>query len=236
MLQRVLVAMAVVVFASTAFMPEPAHAQEAPPETYGPGYSGPEVAAIQGRLKYLGYDPGPIDGTFGQPMQYALLAFQKVNNLTSTGTVGPRERDALANPLSPPIGPLASDPNGVAVDLSRQLLFVVRDGNLVLISHISSGGGYQYNCRGRGRRRRCSTAITPTGAFRIGRQQRGWRSGPLGRMYSPQYFTGRGHAIHGSTSVPLEPVSHGCVRIPMHTAEWFPDIVFRGMTVYVYRS
>lgn len=234
MLRRVLLLIAVVVFATTGFMPERAEAQEAPPDSYGVGYSGPEVANIQARLKSLAYDPGPIDGTFGEPLQFALYAFQKVNNLTSTGTVGPEVRAALANPAAPPIGPLASDPNGVAIDLSRQLLFVVRDANVVLISHISSGGGYQYNCRGRGRRRRCSTAITPRGAFRIGRQQLGWRSGPLGRMYSPQYFTSRGHAVHGSTSVPLQPVSHGCVRIPMHTAAWFPNLVFRGMTVYVY--
>jgi len=224
--------MAVVAIATAGFMPEQAQAQEAPPEVYGMGYSGPEVANIQARLWALAYDPGPVNGVFGQELQYALFAFQKVNHLPISGMVAPDVRAALANPVPPAVG-LGSEPDRIEIALGPQLLFLVRNGGVVLISHISSGGGYQYNCRGRGSRRRCSTAITPQGAFRIGRQQRGWRSGPLGRMYSPQYFTSRGHAIHGSTSVPLQPVSHGCVRIPMHTAAWFPNVVLPGMPVYV---
>jgi lipoprotein-anchoring transpeptidase ErfK/SrfK len=226
-------AVVVILIAGAGFMPQPAQAQEAPPDVYGKGYSGPEVANIQARLWALAYDPGPVNGVFGQELEYALFAFQKVNNLPVSGMVAPDVRAALANPIPPPVGTAAPEPDRIEIDLARQLLFLVRNGGVVLISHISSGGGYQYNCRGRGRSRRCSTAITPRGVWRIGSQQRGWRTGPLGRMYSPQYFTSRGHAIHGSTSVPLQPVSHGCVRIPMHTAAWFPNAVLRGMPVYV---
>jgi lipoprotein-anchoring transpeptidase ErfK/SrfK len=166
-------------------------------------------------------------------MEFAMLAFQKVHDLPLSGMIAPDVRLALANPRPAPIGVLAPEPDRVEIDLARQLLVVVRGGRAALISHISSGGNYKYNCRGRGKRLSCKTAITPRGVHRIGRQNVGWRSGPLGRMHSPQYFTGRGHAIHGSMSVPLQPVSHGCVRIPMHTSAWFHNLVFRGMPVYV---
>ena len=37
----------------------------------------------------------------------------------------------------------------------------------------------------------------------------GWDRGPLGSLYRPQYFND-GIAIHGYTSVPSTPASHGC--------------------------
>ena len=60
----------------------------------------------------------------------------------------------------------------------------------------------------------------------------GWETGPLGSLYNSQYFNG-GIAIHGSRSVPAYPASHGCVRISMSAAEWFPDQVSIGTPVYV---
>jgi lipoprotein-anchoring transpeptidase ErfK/SrfK len=64
-----------------------------------------------------------------------------------------------------------------------------------------------------GRDGRQHVARTPTGDFRVYRKVAGVDDGYLGRLYDPAYFRG-GFAIHGSTSVPAEPASHGCVRIP----------------------
>ena len=60
----------------------------------------------------------------------------------------------------------------------------------------------------------------------------GWDSGPLGRLHNPLYFNG-GIAIHGATSVPAYPASHGCVRIPMSASPWMPSKVPNGTPVYV---
>ena len=49
----------------------------------------------------------------------------------------------------------------------------------------------------------------------------GWVTVPLGQMYNPVFFIGTAYAIHGDTYVPLQPVSRGCVRIPMDIAR--PD-------------
>ena len=62
----------------------------------------------------------------------------------------------------------------------------------------------------------------------------GWDESRLGRLYNPVYFNPEdGIAIHGFPEVPTEPASHGCVRIPMSAAEWFPATVPRGTPVYV---
>ena len=61
----------------------------------------------------------------------------------------------------------------------------------------------------------------------------GWGKSPLGQLYQPYYFDG-GIAVHGYTSVPTRPASHGCTRIPMHIAEYFHTLVHVGDPVYVF--
>jgi len=78
----------------------------------------------------------------------------------------------------------------------------------------------------------CRIAGTPTGAFKVYRQDSGWNEGPLGSLYNANFIVG-GIAIHGSNSVPAQPASHGCIRIPMSAAEWFPSKARVGTPVYV---
>jgi hypothetical protein len=79
----------------------------------------------------------------------------------------------------------------------------------------------------------CGVGVTPGGVFTFDRRVDGWREGSLGRMFSPVYFN-YGIAVHGSGNVPNYPASHGCVRIPMHIAEYFPSLVSRGDQVFVF--
>jgi lipoprotein-anchoring transpeptidase ErfK/SrfK len=74
--------------------------------------------------------------------------------------------------------------------------------------------------------------VTPPGSFTIGRRIDGWRTSELGKLYNPLYFNG-GIALHGAPSVPLGPASHGCVRLPMHIAEYAPDLLPNGTPVIV---
>jgi hypothetical protein len=117
----------------------------------------------------------------------------------------------------------------IEVDKARQLLFVYVDGGLRLITHVSTGSNEEYCAEGQ-----CGNkAITPEGAFRFIWRYKGWRESRLGKLYNPVYFTRSGVAVHGSTSVPTYPASHGCVRIPMHIAEYFPSLVKTGDAAYV---
>src|SRR5271165_2612258 len=96
----------------------------------------------------------------------------------------------------------------------------------LLVPH---GGGY-YFCSDGG----CAYAVTPTGNYRTVVFLPGWVTVPLGEMYNPVFFIGTAFAIHGDTDVPLAPVSHGCVRIPMDIAAFFHKLVtVPGEPVYI---
>jgi lipoprotein-anchoring transpeptidase ErfK/SrfK len=197
--------------------------------TLGPGMNGSDIKRIQQRLAQLAYYPGPADGQFGTGTQEAVWAFQEVQGIPVTGTVDSQAGRALAMPRAPQ--PLVRNGGALRVEVSlgRRVLYVYHSNKIVLISHISSGGGYNY-CDGG-----CSYAITPTGNFRTAWRVKGWHRSRLGLMYNPVFFYG-GYAIHGDTYVPLQPVSHGCVRVPMDVGDIFPSLVpGNGIPVYVRR-
>lgn len=54
-------------------------------------------------------------------------------------------------------------------------------------------------------------------------------------MYRPNYFHG-GYALHGMTSVPSYPASHGCVRMTVPTMDRMWSSLWIGMPVAIYRS
>jgi peptidoglycan hydrolase-like protein with peptidoglycan-binding domain len=59
------------------------------------GSTGPDVIALQTRLKDLGFDPNGVDGNFGPGTKAALIAFQKSKGLTADGIAGPQTMNAL---------------------------------------------------------------------------------------------------------------------------------------------
>jgi Putative peptidoglycan binding domain/L,D-transpeptidase catalytic domain len=192
--------------------------------------SGPAVLQLQQRLTALKYYPGPTDGEFGTDTEEAVWAFQETQGLPTSGTVGPQTQAALADPRSPAV--LAPDGGStrVEVNLADEVLVLYQAGQVALVSHVSSGGGYYFCNPGGG----CGYAVTPTGDFHTTTFMPGWVTVPLGEMYNPVFFIGTAFAIHGDTYVPLQPVSHGCVRIPMDIAQFFYTLVpTPGTPVYV---
>jgi len=201
---------------------------EAPPPGLGPGASGPVVAGIETKLASLHYEVGAVDDSYDADTAYAVTAFQKITGMERTGRATDDVVAAInAASSSPPPLVAGGGPDRVEVDLARQVLFLYEGDNLVKILTVSTGSGERYCSEGY-----CRKAITETGGFRVYRQAQGWEEGPLGSLYNPNYFDG-GIAIHGATSVPASPASHGCVRIPMHAAEWFPAHTPLGTPVYV---
>jgi peptidoglycan hydrolase-like protein with peptidoglycan-binding domain len=191
------------------------------------GDRGPSVKLLQQRLKALHYDPGTADGIWGNNTSVAVWAFQKVNHISPASRVGPQTKAALDHPRTPsPLVPKGAK-SRAEVDIKHQLLFIYQSGRLVLISHISSGSEKRYTSQGR-----TEIAHTPRGNFSVYRKAKGWETGPLGKLYKANYFTG-GYAIHGEPSVPLYPASHGCVRVPMHTADIVATLLPLRTRVYV---
>lgn len=202
--------------------PSPEASPAAPPK---PSY---DVAQAQRTLADLGYYLGAADGRRGSALRSAVMAFQKVQGLRADGTVGPATLKALQAPRKPVLKG-ASPSNRVEVDLTRQVLYVIKDGKVQRILPVSSGNGATYEQKDGSTAR----ALTPTGYYKIQRRIVGVREADLGTLYDPQYFY-RGWAIHGSNSVPAGPASHGCVRVTRADAKWLLSNISVGMTVHLY--
>ena len=204
-----------------------APAATTPPPGLGTGARGAEVAALEKRLETLLYDVGKVDDLYDQNTAYGVMAFQKVNGMARTGRATDDVIAALASAKQPPALVPNGGENRGEVDIPRQVLFLYKSNTLQKIVTISSGNNQRFCSEGW-----CRRAVTPGGSYGFYRQGRGWETGPLGSLYNPIYFNG-GIAVHGSRSVPAQPASHGCIRIPMSVAEWFPGAVHIGMPVHV---
>ena len=201
-----------------------------PSGTFSAGSSGTAVKSLQRRLAALKYDPGSVDGHFGANTEDAVWAFQEINRLPVTGVINARTERALAHPRTYASNDPRQDSTRIEVNQALEVLVLYKHDKISLISHVSTGGGYWYNCGGG----ECQ-AITPNGNYRTDVYMPGWVTVPLGAMYNPVFFISTVYAIHGDTYVPVFPDSHGCVRVPMYIADFFHTLVATpGTEVFVY--
>jgi Putative peptidoglycan binding domain/L,D-transpeptidase catalytic domain len=210
--------------APTTTRPKPAA-----PARLSSGDEGAQVAALQRRLRELGYQLQEADGQFGGETHHSVVAFQKVNGLGRDGVVGPITRRALERPRVPEP---RSTKGGLHVeaDLTLQVVYMVQGGKIVEILDASSASGETYTVDGDVR-----LAVTPQGGFVIQRKIDAWRRSKLGLLYRPAYFTG-GYALHGAYSVPPFPASHGCIRITTTAMDRWFDRLPVGTPMLVYES
>jgi peptidoglycan hydrolase-like protein with peptidoglycan-binding domain len=205
----------------------------APPKRdLAPGMKGADVKALQERLSSLKYYLGKPDGQFGGDTQAALWAFQEINGIKVTGVVDGATKRALVHPKAYK-SPYYRGKRATRVEVSQALevLVLFKNNQISLISHVSSGGGYLYNCGAYG----CSRATTPNGTYNTTVYMPGWVTVPLGQMYNPVFFISTVFAIHGDTYVPKGPASHGCIRVPMTVSLIFhKQLKTPGTQVHVY--
>ena len=196
----------------------PGHAATAPSITPLPdlasGAHGIYVELLERRLVQLHYHLVGIDDVFDYRTADALMAFRKVQGMARVQTVDAATWRALG---SPKLFVPRNHDGGVhiEVDQTRQVLAIVRDGDVENIIHVSTG-----------------KPSTPThdGSFHVFSKLAGFSSKQL---YYPSFFDGE-RAIHGWTDVPTYAASHGCVRIPYWTALWMFDQDPIGTPVIVY--
>ncbi len=197
--------------------------------TLSQGMTGADVAEVQRRLTALRYDPATTSGTFNYDTRHAVLAFQKVNGMTRDGVVTPAVWDRLlAAPAAFRLRYNHGAGRWVEIDLTRQVLVLAEKGAVRRILDVSSGNNQLYTVDGQ-----TSRAVTPRGNFSVLRKINGVRVSRLGELYRPAYFVG-GYAVHGSSSVPSYPASHGCVRITNPAMDRLYDLLVRGTPVHVY--
>ena len=178
------------------------------------------------RLSDLGYWTGAIDGRFDPATRSALIAFQKWQGRPITGQLTPDELEAIRTSDAPKARELGYA--HVEVDLDRQVLMWVNEDGGVRVLPVSSGSDKSFIDEGQ-----TSVAYTPRGRFLVYDKEVGWGNGPLGSVYYANFISG-GVAIHGSPSVPIQPASHGCIRIPMFAAREMSRLLPVGTIVLVY--
>jgi hypothetical protein len=177
----------------------------------GVGSGGPSVLALNEALARLHIALGSVDSSFGLDTRDAVVAFQKLHGLPRTGSVDAR----FWRVLSASSAPRARYP-GDHIEVSKplQVLFVVRGGRVILVSHVSTG----------------ATGNTPVGRWHVYSKVPGWL--PDG-MFDSSFFL-RGFAIHGYPTVPFYPGSHGCIRVPVWLAPRIYSYDPPGSTIYIY--
>jgi peptidoglycan hydrolase-like protein with peptidoglycan-binding domain len=188
-----------------------------PPPTLRFGARGVLVRSLQARLADLRYlSPGSTSGVVDDRTWHAIVAFQGWQGLPRDGAAGPRVWRALETAARPrPWGGLR---DGIEIDRARQVMLLVRGGAVVRAIHVSTGAP------GRS---------TPSGRFAVYRKETlSWSIPFQTWMPFASYFDG-GYALHGFSSVPSYPASHGCVRVPMSEVQGVYAFAGYGMPVWV---
>ena len=151
------------------------------------------MSALQQRLLDLGFWVPDTDGKYGWVTQQAVMAFQKYNGLTPSGTADQTTIDLLNMAPYRVLGQ-GWDQDMIEVDKTKQLLYIIRGGRTLWVMNTSTGVGRDLrraqpahagpdSCRG--------TADTPEGLFKVYSQQsNGWWQGDLGELYRPKFFKG----------------------------------------------
>jgi hypothetical protein len=200
------------------------------------GDHGPDVKALQKRLRKLHYDIGSVDGSYGWDAEHAVTAFEKVQGFSPNGEVSLKVWAALNHPKRIHLRYPIAGVTAVEVNLKKQVLLIAKNGRIWRILDTSTAGGYLYTNSEGG----TSRAITPTGHFSIQYKLTGTRVSKLGTLYYPSYFTNTGYAIHGEGetnsggNVPPYPNSHGCVRITDSAVLRYFSLLAVGTSVWIY--
>jgi lipoprotein-anchoring transpeptidase ErfK/SrfK len=183
------------------------------PPPLHPGTAGRWVLVLEERLRDLNYHvPKPNRG-FDRRTADAVLAFHKVQGMNRVSAVTRATWARLAHPRVPRPRSKSATVH-VEIDQSKQVLYIVRQGQIDEIVHTSTGAG----------------GATRDGVFRVHRKIAGYSPN---RLYYPSYFDGA-RAVHGWPEVPTYPASHGCSRVPFWTAKFLYSIMGYGMEVRVY--
>jgi hypothetical protein len=179
-----------------------------------PGDRGPEVDLFNELLRDEGYYDTDKH-RYGSHTERAVLAFRKVNGMERIFNANPEIFKMLAEGKGAFQPANTGSGKHVEVDISKQVMALVKDGKPEYVFHISTGA-----------------AATPSdqGGFTFYRKDPGFNS--LGMYYSVYY--NRGEATHGYHSVPPYPASHGCIRNPIPDSVFIYNWIDLGDKMYVY--
>ena len=143
----------------------------------------------------------------------AIMALRKTHDMPRTESYHPDLYELLLSGDAEFEPEHTEDGRHVEVDISRQVMALVEDGEATDVFHVSTGAGG-----------------TPTGEFQFYSYGPGYNAKG---MYYSIYYDGN-YATHGYSSVPTYPASHGCTRNPIPYSVFIYEWIELGDTIYVY--
>ena len=185
-----------------------------------------QMKEAERRLAEMGYWTGAVDGRLDKATKSALVAFQKYEGRPVTERLTLDELEAIRTAKPPQAR--ESGYAHIEVDIDRQALLIVNDDSTVRVLPTSTGSDKEYLDEGE-----TSVAYTPRGRFLVYNKLDGWEEGRFGSAYYANFISGS-VAIHGYPTVPNEPASHGCIRIPIFAAREVSKLMPLGTIVLVY--
>jgi N-acetylmuramoyl-L-alanine amidase len=197
-----------------------------------PDATGADVERLQSALTRDGFLHSGVTGVFDEQTATAVLAFHKFLGLPRETTFNALDWIRIDMLPDPEIPDRWYEPDRVEVDISRQLMFVIRNGEITGILPVSTGGGYTYLSVRSGQ---AVAAHTPRGDFQLMWRQYGWNCDRTTGwcVYNYWAFTPF-YGIHGYHDVPAYPASHGCTRVNTWDSDWLDSQLYVGMPVHVW--
>lgn len=198
-----------------------------------------QIKRSQTIMKKLGIPAGPVDGLWGSQTAQGLCTFRAISGSTpSRGTLDATTYRKLGQYNSKysslskiSASSLSGERTYLKVYQKCQTMVYVENGKYRKVIPVSTGK---------------SGHSTPRGTYRLGYTQKGWNCSNLypesckrqysgkfrnisnyGNMYNMRHVTGA-IFVHGSTSVPTYPASHGCIRVSTGNSDWMYDNVGNG--------
>lgn len=179
---------------------------------------------------------GAVDGVYGANTGRGFCAFRVMSGLPASRANVEATLSAKLSAYNAKYASLTKIPapalNGARTYMlahqTCQAMFFVKNGYYAAALPISTG---------------ISTNPTPNGTWTLGSTQRGWSCSTLypetcytqnvgrfayisnkGNLYNKRNVVGA-IKVHGSTSVPPRPASHGCIRVTVGHSDWMYDHV-----------
>lgn len=164
-------------------------------------------------LRRAGYHMGSVTDQADQSTGLAIMAMRKTLDFERSEEYDPDLFEILLKGRGG-FEPLHREPGRhVEVDISRQVMALVEDGEATDVFHVSTG-----------------VYPTPTGEWSFYSKGPGYNAKG---MYYSIYYDGN-YATHGYSSVPIYPASHGCTRNPIPYSVFIYNWIELGDTIYVY--
>lgn len=191
-----------------------------PPKVTGPRPG--DTKGLQTALAKIKFLPTKaVTGTYDDRTRQAVFAFQAYAGLGRDGVYGPATQSALGSAATPTPRHKGSGRH-VEIDRAKGLVYLVSGGKLIRAIHTSTGVGGDSADLG-----------TPPGRFKIYRKEKNSWSVPYKTWLPYAAYWNAGWALHGYSSVPAYPASHGCARLPLAEAPVVYDFVRIGTPVYI---